>query len=322
MTPICTLRILCCMLVLGAGLHTPTPAAPPEEGAEKNQPESVTVAALQFHSVFGAPESNRRRLVPLIRKAAEAGANIVVLPEAAVPGYCDLSTDRFWSKEKKDSRFANVKKAAETIPGVSTRFFSPWAKKLKIYLTVPVIERKDGKFYNAVALLGPRGKIRLIHRKVVPWTLADTHWMTTAPADSVKTVSTEYGRIGIMICRDVHKLLPVFGKKGVNVALHCVAWYGPNSGGWFDHVLSRKIKQAGVHLVLANWTFPKDPGWSGHGFSRIVNQEGKKVAEARNKPGSRIILGKLPLGVKSGPSNGPHKKNSVRAPEAVVPERP
>jgi hypothetical protein len=57
---------------------------------------TVKVAAVQFISEFGRPDLNRRRLEPLIREAAAAGAKIVVLPETAISGYTSADLKTTW----------------------------------------------------------------------------------------------------------------------------------------------------------------------------------------------------------------------------------
>jgi hypothetical protein len=49
--------------------------------------KTVRVAAVQFVSEFGKPAENSKGLESLAREAAQNGAKIIVLPEAAIPGY-------------------------------------------------------------------------------------------------------------------------------------------------------------------------------------------------------------------------------------------
>jgi predicted amidohydrolase len=90
-----------CALLIAAPLATLIGCAPRSGrapgGSDEAPPPAVRVAAVQFHSVMGDPEGNRRRLVPLVERAAAAGAKVVVLPECAVPGYADLTNDVFWT---------------------------------------------------------------------------------------------------------------------------------------------------------------------------------------------------------------------------------
>jgi len=285
-------------LALGCGRKTgdriPAPTVEPRPAADA--PRTVRVAAVQLHSVMGKPSRNRERLVPLVERAAAGGAKIVVLPEAAVPGYADLSTDTFWSKgEVEEEGYLPVRAVAEAVPGPSTELFSPLADRLDIYLTVPIIERAQGKYYNTVVLLGPDGGTSARHRKCNLWTVADSSWASSGPKRAT-VVDTEYGRIGLMICYDVHALLGEFGKAKADIVLHSVAFYGPNTRAWFETTLAFKVADARVALVLANWTFPRDPGWSGWGASIVIGPDGKVIASAARGPGDRIVFADVPCG--------------------------
>ena len=122
----------------------------------------------QSPSGFGRPEINRRELDGAVRRAASAGAAIVVLPETAVTGYMSLDLKQTWQVGNRpvSEGLAGVdpRDAAETVPGPSTNFFGDVARQCGIYLSVPLLEtdRKTGKYYNTVVLIGPDGNT-LIH---------------------------------------------------------------------------------------------------------------------------------------------------------------
>ena len=259
------------------------------------KPATVRVAAVQFHSFFGDPEANRKRLLLLVRLAAYRGARIVVLPEAAVPGYAELSNEVFWSR-KREKGYEDVRTVAEKVPGPSVEFFSPVADELDIFLTVPLIEESEGKFYNTVVLLGPDGRVRAKHRKQNCWPVADASWMTEGEEEPC-VVETEFGRLGLMICYDVHVMLEALAEAGADAILYSVAWYG--TCDWFETVLARRAGEAGVSIVLANWTFPEDPGWKGSGRSLVIGPDGGIVARAAEDFGEEIVLADIPVGQSS-----------------------
>lgn len=249
-------------------------------------PDEVCVAAVQFHSVMGDVDGNRRGLAQLVHQAADSGANIVVLPEAAVSGYADIDRDLFWSATEEP----HASSVAEPADGESVRFFSGIARERRIYLTVPFVESAEGNFYNSVVLLGPDGSTRLHYRKQHLWTVADPSWVTPGELGT-PVIDTEFGRIGVMICFDVNYLLPEFKEQSADIVLHCVAWYGP----WFDVRFNRRVKQAGVTLVLANWTFPESREWRGAGASRIIGPDGSVIAQIDRDYGNGIVFATLPV---------------------------
>ena len=156
---------------------TPDDRASPAE-SEKPKPagetathsDKVKVAAIQFESEFGIPAANRRRLDPLVREAAKAGARIVVLPETSITDYMSADISRTWRVGNRTVSSGlhgeSPKEVAEPVPGPSTEAFAKLADELDIYLTIPFLEvdPKTGRFFNTVVLASPEGKLLLHYR--------------------------------------------------------------------------------------------------------------------------------------------------------------
>lgn len=277
------------------GLTPFEPAPPYIETSVPSLRPTIRVAAIQFHSRMGKPEVNRVRLAELIKQAAGKGAKIVVLPEAAVSGYASISRDIYWaSKPEPERGYIDVRQVAETVPGPSTKFFAGLADDLAIYLTVPLVEKRGETFYNTVVLLGPEGRIRAHYRKQHLWPQADSTWATAGPPRTC-VLDTEYGRLGVMICYDVHGVLPKLIEAKADIVLYSVAWWGPNAGGWFENTLARQVGQGKLSLILANWTFPADPGWSGHGSSMVIGPDGTLRGRTTKKLGNDIVIADVPV---------------------------
>jgi len=124
-------------------------------------PDTFRVAAVQTFSDTGAPEANRQRLSDLVTEAAKHGAKMVVLPETAITGYLTWDLETTWHVEgrpiTRGLQGISPVAAAEPVPGPSTKQFADLAKRLEIYLTVPLLEVDPGqrRFYNSVVLVGP-----------------------------------------------------------------------------------------------------------------------------------------------------------------------
>ena len=108
-------------------------------------PLAVKVAAIQCSSVLADVAGNRTKLTALITEAAEAGSKIIVLPEAAVTGdrlSQDLKTNWRLKGKPIDATFKRKDPLpfAETVPGPSTEHFCELAKRLHVYITVPLVE--------------------------------------------------------------------------------------------------------------------------------------------------------------------------------------
>src|SRR5438094_2918067 len=136
--PLCLMGSLLVVTLLGG-------CAREKRTAKTNPPGTVKVAAIQCSSELGAVEENREKLTDLVREAASKGAKIIVLPETSITGYVsqDLKTNWHVRGRPLEPAFRGLDPAtaAEAIPGPSTKHFCALAKQLKIYLTIPLLER-------------------------------------------------------------------------------------------------------------------------------------------------------------------------------------
>jgi predicted amidohydrolase len=262
--------------------------------------KTVRVAAIQVYSQMGKISANRRLLTGMITRAAAEGAKIVVLPECAAHGYLQPVSGTKWSDHAdEDNGELAVQDVAESVTGSTKTYFAALAKKLQIYLTVPFIEIDGGcgKFYNSALLIDPNGQVVAHHRKASLWTEGDGLWATKAPP-VCKPVSTPYGRLGLMICHDVHVMPPVLKRAGVDIVLYCVGWYGPNTENWYREIFPmRYVVPNKFSVIAANWARdPDSDPWHGCGYSCVINAAGKVVAMAQSPESAEIVIADLPIG--------------------------
>ncbi len=275
---------------------------PATRAASSRPARKVRVAAVQCYSRLNDPAGNRRKLARLVRQAAEGGAKIVVLPEAAVTGYLSADLKSTWRVGKRfiSEGLIGVDPAgaAETVPGPSTEVLGRLADELDIYLTVPLVEadRVTGSYYNTSVLFGPDGKMLIHYRKRDPWWWAEVGW--ASPGDRGNpVVETPYGRLGLLICYDIHRQADVMGRKNIDVLLYSVAWVEGADSEWFEKDLPAVARYQRFHIVAANWTVPKTPvpTWHGYGQSRIIDATGKVLATAAADLGEEIVCADLLL---------------------------
>ncbi|MDP6634952.1 MAG: nitrilase-related carbon-nitrogen hydrolase [Phycisphaerae bacterium] len=263
---------------------------------------TVLAAAVQIASKFGDPKGNRKRIRQAVASAARLGAKIVVLPETAVTGYMTYDIKTAWRVPGRnisdELQGSDPKDAAETVPGPSTKFFAPLAKQYGIYLTVPLLEidRKSGKHYNTSVLLGPDGKILIHYRKRNPWIWAEMGWAEEGNLGN-PVVDTPFGRLGLLICFDVHDQFKVMSKKKIDTLLYSIAWVDGAGSDWFSVQLPSRAKECAFNVIGANWTLPKDfkPKWHGYGKSLIISSKGKILAKAAKDLSEETVFAEIPI---------------------------
>ncbi len=273
----------------------------------KVKPSEVKVAAIQCSSILGDIETNRTKITSLVIEAAKNGAKIIVLPEACITGYLSQDLKTNWLVQGKP--IENVYKGknpegfAEEVPGPSTNHFCKLAKEMGIYITVPLIEIVSKKqsddeatepnnttiYYNTVCLASPKGEIVAHYRKLTPWPYPEKSWATSGDR-GVQIYDTEYGRIGLAICFDIHTILEKYKPYKIWALLYPIAWVDESHPAhWFWYELPGKAKTYNHYIIGANWSVDEKQSWFGYGFSEILSPEGEILANSNRLYGSDIV---------------------------------
>lgn len=214
----------------------------------------VRIAAAHFRPQSSAsPAESCRQFAPIIVAAAEARADLLVLPETL-------------------TYFGSAKTAAdiaETIPGPSTDYFGLLARQHKIHLVVGLYERAEHLVYNVAVLIGPEGNMIGKYRKVTLPT-GEIEQGVAAGAD-YPVFETEFGKVGMMVCYD--GFFPEVARELSNNGAEIIAW--PVWG--CDPDLAR-ARAAENHVFLASSTYEDvSRNWM---ITAIYDRTGKVLARA------------------------------------------
>lgn len=267
--------------------------------APATRPAEVKVAAVQCSSDLGDVAGNTRKLTKLVEEAAGNGAKIIVLPEASITGYLsqDLKTNWHLKGRPLAAGFVGKDPAAfaEAVPGKSTRHFANLAKRLGVYLTVPLVEVErvgdaEPRYFNTVCLVAPTGEMVAHYRKLTPWPHPEQSWATPGGDRGVQTFDTEYGRVGLAICFDIHTILELYRPQHIWTLLYPIAWVdNEHPAEWFWHTLPARVGPFDHYVIGANWSVDHEQPWRGFGFSTILAPGGKVAATAHSLHGSEIV---------------------------------
>lgn len=158
----------------------------------------MTVAAVQSTPVFLDRDATVERLVASIKEAAAKGAELVVFPEAIVPGYPDWVwrtpawSDTDWYRRLHDQ--------AVDIPGPVTDVLGAAAAEASAWVAVGVNERvPSGTIYNTLLYLDRSGAVAGIHRKLMPTGGERTVW-GYGDGSTLGVHDTDFGRLGGLLC--------------------------------------------------------------------------------------------------------------------------
>jgi len=152
----------------------------------------VTVACTQMACSWDI-EANIDRAEALVRSAADAGAQIILIQELFETPYFCIDV------QEKHFALAHTLEDSQTV-----RRFRTLARELELVLPVSFFERAGTAFFNSVAIIDADGGIAGHYRKShIPQFPAYEEKYYFSPGDTgFLAVNTRHGCIGVAICWD------------------------------------------------------------------------------------------------------------------------
>jgi predicted amidohydrolase len=224
----------------------------------------VRVAVAQIDPKLGERERNLETCLARVEEAVAGGAELLVLPECAIPGYM------FESLEE-------ALEHAEEIPGPTTEALEREAARHGVHLVCGLLERDGDLLRNAAVLVGPDGLIGTYRKTHLPFLGADRF---VTPGDELTVWETPLGRIGVEICYDLRfpEVTRTLALKGADVVAHPTNF--PMAAKVQTEVITlARAAENRVYLLTANRVGRERSG-EFCGWSQIVDPFGTRLAEA------------------------------------------
>ena len=154
--------------------------------------KKVTVAAVQMYCNRSRQE-NIEAAEKMVRKAAEKGAQVILLPE--------LFETWYFCQERN---YNSYRLATTVDENPAVKHFRQVAKELKVVLPISFFEREGNVTYNSVAVIDADGSVLGVYRKTH---IPDDHFYQekfyfTPGNTGFRIWDTAYGKIGVGICWD------------------------------------------------------------------------------------------------------------------------
>lgn len=255
------------------------------------------LAIIQKSPVFLDKQKTIASAVALVQEAANNGAELVVFPEAFIPGYpawiWRLRPGGDWGLT--ETIHARLLENAVNIDAGDLEPLHAAAKQHKLTIVCGLDERESGlsqaTLYNTVVVIGPDGQLVNRHRKLMPTNPERMVW-GFGDASGLKVVDTPCGRVGTLICWENYMPLARYALYAQGIEIYIAPTYDSGDGwiGSLQHIAREGCCWVvGSGNALKGSDFPDDfPGkaslypepeeWVNAGDSVVIAPGGEIVA--------------------------------------------
>ncbi|EJL01570.1 MULTISPECIES: carbon-nitrogen hydrolase family protein [Pseudomonas] len=164
-------------------------------------PKSI-VAALQIGSMPGGKEQTLAQILSYEDAIRQAGARLVVMPEALLGGYPKgegFGTQLGYRLPEGREAFARYFANAIDVPGVEIEALAGLSARTGASLVLGVIERAGSTLYCTALYFEPDAGLVARHRKLMPTGTERLIW-GMGDGSTLPVVDSQVGRVGAAVC--------------------------------------------------------------------------------------------------------------------------
>jgi nitrilase len=256
---------------------------------------TIKIAAAQLSPIFLNKDKTVDKACKAILEAGGRGAELIVFPEAYIPGYPDWVWLIPNSKSSDlDKLYIKLVENSVSIPDNSTTSLCKAAKSAKINVVIGMheinSEASNASLFNSILFIDNNGEIIGKHRKLIPTGGERLIW-ARGDGSTLKAYDTSVGKIGGLICWENYMPLArnAIYENGAEI-LATPTWdKSPNwiismqhiarEGGLFVISACMAIKKEDIPDEFEfKGLYPADREWINAGNSCIINPYGKILA--------------------------------------------
>ena len=244
----------------------------------------MRVALAQINPTSGDIKGNTSKIIDAVREAAERGADLVVTPEMALPGYCigDLVEDPGFLAANEHAIHTIAAEARDITAVVGFIDYEPGARN----------EFGTLRKYNGAAVVRGGRVLQRARKSLLPnyRYFDDKRYFTASTTRDTVDVRAGGGteRVGVSICEDMWdefysiKPLPELAAKGARVLLNLNASpYYPGKRFTRQKLIKGHIQTLGLPVVYVNTVGAADNGKNiipFDGESLVYDAQGRLIA--------------------------------------------
>ena len=186
----------------------------------------ISIAIIQRPPVFLNLAASVDRAERLIREASRDGADIVVFPEAWLPGYPvwldEAPGSALWGHAPAEALFRVLFDNCPQLEGPEIGRLAEIAAELSVEIVMGFQERRGSSIYNSVVRLTSTGR-RDIHRKIMPTHNERLIW-AAADGSTLRPWPGIHGPAGALICWEHWMPLARAAKHQQGETIHYALW--------------------------------------------------------------------------------------------------
>lgn len=221
----------------------------------------------QMNIALGDPETNFALVREWTAEAARHRSALVVFPELWSTGY-DLANWPKYASPLGEGMFAEL---------------SALAAEFNIGIAGSILEARNGKCYNTLALFNPDGTQQAVYRKLHLFRLMqEEQWLS--PGEEAVTTEAVWGRTGLAICYDLRftELFRKYALFGSKLVILPAEWPSRRTAHWQTLIRARAIENQ-MFVVAVNRVGESNGEHFG-GKSAVIDPWGETVAEGGDGP--------------------------------------
>ncbi len=260
------------------------------------------VAVIQIAPVVLDRDKTIDLAINEISKAAQTGAELVIFPEAFIPGYpawiWRLRPGSDW--ETNENLHARLLENAVDVDSNQLQPMLEAAREHKVTVLCGLHERDNqlsrSTLYNSTVTISHEGKLINHHRKLMPTNPERMVW-GFGDASGLKVVDTPCGRIGNLICWENYMPMARYTLYAQGIDIYIAPTYDSGEGwlGTMQHIAREGccwVISAGVALTGRDIPddfperesiYPDTEEWINPGDSVVIAPGGEIIAGPLNK---------------------------------------
>lgn len=194
--------------------------------------KSIQIAIVQHKPVHANLKACTTNAINYINEAAQHGAQLIVFGETWLSGYpawldhCpDVAT---WNNEATKDAFALMHSNSVDVNGAELKQLCDAANENKVIICIGINEKLtegpgSGTIYNSFVTISEEGVMVNHHRKLMP-TYSEKILYGQGDAAGLKTVDTNWGKLGGLICWEHWMPLSRQALHNENELIHVALW--------------------------------------------------------------------------------------------------